>query len=46
LDPAFDGGVASSVTVSPDGAYVVAVGFQLDGNDVFLFEDPAALLNR
>jgi hypothetical protein len=45
LDPVFQWGVASAVTLSPDGAYVVAVGFQLDGNDVFLFADPAALFN-
>jgi len=46
LDPVFDGGIASSVTVSPDGAYLVGVGNTLDGRSVFLFADPARLLNR
>jgi hypothetical protein len=43
-DPVFDGGIAASVTVSPDGAYVVGVGFQLDNRSVFLFANPSRLL--
>ena len=44
LDPVFDGGIAASVTVSPDGAYVVGVGFQIDNRSVFLFANPSRLL--
>ncbi|HEV2006056.1 MAG TPA: hypothetical protein VGQ85_05515 [Candidatus Limnocylindrales bacterium] len=45
-DPVFDGGIAASVTVSPDGAYVVGVGFQIENRCVFLFADPSRLLTQ
>jgi hypothetical protein len=45
-DPVFSAAIASTVAISPDGAYLVGVGAGSESLNTYLFADPSRLLSQ